>query len=165
MTAYTLSGPEAGAIAQRVRLLRRQRLLTAHQAALADVLLWTARKPGSGLLAASLAVLARLAGQARSTATEGVRRLEELGLITRIRRRVRVAWIGGGQASRQIANAYRLLAPDTETAARPAREQSLTIISVTSPPSGTMKAAVEALERRRRQVEEALKGGTPDDPH
>ena len=156
MHAYALSGREAGAIAARVRLLRRQRLLTAYEAALADVMLWTARKPGSGLLTASLAVLARLAGQARSTATEGVRRLEELGLIQRIRRRVRVAWHDGRTASRQVANAYRLIAPATETAARPGRDQSLTI-SVVETSTGAVRAAQEALAERRWKFEEALR--------
>jgi DNA-binding MarR family transcriptional regulator len=64
-------------------VLRKQGLLSQHQYGLLDCMLWQARKPGSGFLAASLAVLARLAGQARSTATEGIRRLEELGLLRR----------------------------------------------------------------------------------
>ena len=57
-------------------------------------MLWSARQPGSGVLCASLKALARLAGQGRSTAAEGIKRLEELGLIQKIRRRVRVAWGG-----------------------------------------------------------------------
>jgi hypothetical protein len=153
MSAYTLSGAEAGGIAARVRLLRRQRLLTAYEAALADVMLWTARKPGSACLTASLAVLARLAGQARSTATAAVRRLEELGLIQRIRRRVRMPWHGGRTASRQVANAYRLIALATETAGRPGREQSL-IISVIEAPIAEVKAAREVLAQRQKALEQ-----------
>ena len=158
MHAYSLSGREAGSLATRVRLLRRQRLLTAHQAALADVMLWSARRPGSGLLTASLAVLARLAGQARSTATEGIRRLEELGIIQRIRRRVRVAW-GGSVASRVIANGYRMVAVGhvpaagkfTGTDARSARNQPLRI-SILEPQIAAVKAAQEALNKRREAV-------------
>ena len=46
------------------------------------------------MLTASLKVLARLAGQGRSTVAEGIKRLAELGLISKIRRRVRVVWGG-----------------------------------------------------------------------
>ena len=116
--------------------------------------LWSARKPGSGLLTASLGCLARLAGQARSTAIEGIRRLEELGVIQRIRRRVRVAW-AGSVASRVIANGYLLLVSDTETGGRSGREQPLRI-SLVETPSAAVKAAQEALERRRRATEIAL---------
>ena len=73
----SLSGPQTGAIATRGRKLLRRRLITPHHYALLDAVLWAARKPGSATLIASLHVLARLAGQARSTVTEGVRRLEE----------------------------------------------------------------------------------------
>jgi DNA-binding MarR family transcriptional regulator len=156
MHAYSLSGPQAGQIAMRGRQLLRRRFLTPHQYALLDTVLWAARRPGSATLIASLQVLARLAGQARSTVAEGIRRLEELGLLQRIRRRVRVAWIGGGQASRQVANAYRLIVPDTESAARPAREQP-SIISIIEATSEAQRAAREALAERRRQVEEAMK--------
>jgi hypothetical protein len=155
MYAYSLSGPQAGQIALRGRQLLRRRLLTPHQYALLDTVLWAARRSSSATLIASLKVLARLAGQARSTVAEGIGVLERLGLLQRIRRRVRVAWIGGGQASRQVANTYRLIAPDTESAARPAREQT-SIISIVETPSGAVKAAREALAERRRAMEERL---------
>ena len=156
MHAYSLSGPQAGRIATRARQLLRRRLLTPHQYALLDTALWAARRPGSATLIASLKVLARLAGQGRSTVADGIRRLEALGLVQRVRRRVRVAWVRGGQASRQIANAYRLLVPDTESGTRAAKEQPL-IISVIEAPSETQRTAREALAERRRQVEEAMK--------
>jgi hypothetical protein len=156
MYAYSLSGPQAGQIAARARHLLQRRLLTPHQYALLDTVLWAARKPGSATLIASLKALARLAGQGRSTVAEGIGRLEELGLLQRIRRRVRVPWIGGGQASRQVANAYRLLPLDTESNRQPAREQTLRI-SVIESPVGTAKAAQAALAERRRTVEEALR--------
>ena len=159
MTTYSLSGPQAGQIAARGRLLLRRRLLTPYQYALLDTVLWAARKPGNATMAASLKVLARLAGQGRSTVAEGISALERLGLLQRIRRRVRVAWIGGGEASRQIANAYRLLVPDTESAARPAKEQPL-LITILETPSAVVRAAQDALAGRRRQFEEALRGVT-----
>jgi DNA-binding Lrp family transcriptional regulator len=155
MHAYALSGSQAGAIATRGRQLLRRRLITPHQYALLDTILWGARRPGTATLIASLKVLARLAGQARSTVAEGVRRLEELGLLQRIRRRVRTAWIGGGQASRQVANLYRLLPIDTGSAALPGREQTL-LISMVEAPIGAVRAAQEALKRMAQRRSEAM---------
>jgi hypothetical protein len=148
----TLSPAQAGAIATRGRLLLRRGAITAHQYALLDTMLWGARRPGSATLIASLHTLARLAGQARSTATEGIRRLEELGLIQRIRRRVRVAW-AGSIASRVVSNAYRLLAPDTETGGRPTREQT-SRISLVEAPIAAVRAAQDALAAYRDRFTE-----------
>ena len=150
MHAYSLSGPQAGQIATHARQLLRRRLLTPHQYALLDTVLWAARRPGSATLIASLKVLARLAGQGRSTVADGIRRLEELGLVQRVRRRARVAWIGGGQASRQVANLYRLMPPDTESGVRTAKEQTL-IISILETPIGAQRAAQEALKEVARK--------------
>jgi hypothetical protein len=157
MHAHSLSGPQAGQIATQGRQLLRRGLLTPYQYALLDAMLWGARKPGSATLIASLKVLARLAGQGRSTVAEGIKALEGLGLLQRVRRRVRVAWIGGGQASRQIANAYRLLPPDTESGARPAIQQS-PLITIREAPSAAVRAAAEALADRRRAFEEVMRG-------
>jgi hypothetical protein len=114
MHAHALAPYQAAQIARRGEKLLQRRLITAHQYALFQIMLWRARKPGSATLMASMRVLAQLAGQARSTVIEGLKRLEELGLIARIRRRARVVWLGS-VASRVIANAYRMIAPDTET--------------------------------------------------
>ena len=157
MHAYPLSAYEAGQLARHGRQLLRRRLITPHQWALLDTMLWTARKPGSATLIASMAVLARLAGIARCTALEGLAVLERLGLIQRVRRRVLVAWIGGAQASRQVANAYRLLVPITEAARPPAREEPLRILSMTEPPTGAVRAAQAALDARRRAIEERMR--------
>jgi DNA-binding Lrp family transcriptional regulator len=156
---YTLSGREAGDIATHARYLLRRRVITPFQHALLDVMLWGARKPGSATLIAPLKALARMAGQGRSAVAEGIKRLEELGLLQRIRRRVRVTWIGGGQASRQVANLYRLIVPHTESMRRTAKEQPL-IISILTAPTEAVKAAQEALERRRAAVAAMLGKGS-----
>jgi hypothetical protein len=153
MSAYTLSGPEAGAIAARGRLLLRRRVITHAQHSLLTALLFGARRPGSAVLVASLATLARIAGQARSTATEGIARLEDLGLLQRVRRRVRVAW-AGSIASRVVANAYRLVVPDTETDGRSAREEHLVIYTMAEAPSVAHRAAAEVLAQRQKALEE-----------
>lgn len=152
---YALSPSQAGLLAARGRVLLRQHQITTHQAALLDAMLWSARRPGSAMLTASLKVLARLAGQGRSTVAEGIKRLAELGLISKIRRRVRVAW-GGSIASRQIANAYVLRAEDTESGKQTAKIKPQVIISILSNPGPTQRAAQEALAARRRQIEEDL---------
>jgi len=146
----TLSPAQAGAIATRGRLLLRRGAITAHQYALLDVMLWVARRPGSAMLIASLTVLARLSGQARSTVAIGLRRLEELGLIQRIRRRVRVAW-GGSIASRVVANAYRLIVTDTESGGRATQEtpDSITVVEAQSAAALGARRALEEVARRR----------------
>ena len=159
MTTHTLSGPQAGQLATHARKLLQRGQLTAHQFTLLDAMLWRARRPGSAMLAASMAVLARLAGQGRSTVAEGLRALEKLGLVARIRRRVRVAW-GGSTASRQIANAYLLKAADTESSGRPAREQA-SIDTIIESPNALVCAAQEALAARRSAIEARLRRGKP----
>jgi DNA-binding transcriptional MocR family regulator len=156
---YTLSGSEAGSIAQRGRLLLRRGVITPFQYALLDAILWPARRPGSATLIASLPTLARLSGQARSTVAEGIAALERLGLIQRIKRRVMVAWHGGRTASRQIANAYRLIVPATGSGSRPAREQA-SVISIVEAPHAGQKAAQEALEAVRARRQGALAGAS-----
>jgi hypothetical protein len=136
---YALSPSQAGQLAARGRVLLRRRQITVHQAALLDAMLWGARRPGSAMLTASLKVLARLAGQGRSTVAEGIKRLAEL-------------W-GGSVASRQIANAYVLRADDTESSNRTAEIKPQTIISILESPGPAQRAAQDSLAARRRQVE------------
>lgn len=113
--ATQLTPAQASAIAKRGRKLLRKGLLTHRQYALLDCLLWSCRRPSTGAIVVSYTALQRLSRQARGTIAEGLRRLVELRLVTRIKRRIRIAWIGGGQASRQGANAYVLHLPaDTE---------------------------------------------------
>lgn len=157
MMTYALSPSQAGQLAARGRVLLRRRQITVHQAALLEAMLWSARRPGSGLLTASFNLLARLAGQGRSTVAEGIKRLAELGLIQKIKRRVRVAW-GGSVASRVVANAYRLLAPDTESGSQAAGIKPQNIIYEVRPPTTGQRAAAEALERVTERRLQALWG-------
>lgn len=154
---YALSPSQAGQLAARGRMLLRRRQITVHQAALLDAMLWSARRPGSAMLTASLKVLARLAGQGRSTVAEGIKRLAELGLISKIRRRARVVW-GGSVASRQIANAYVLWAEDTESGKRTAEIKPQNIIYEVRTPSTAQRAAAETLKRVTESRLQALWG-------
>jgi hypothetical protein len=155
MTQITLSPREAGALSRRGRLLVRHRLLTPHQFVLLDNLVWTARHPGRASMTISYCALARVTGLARSTVATGIAALERLGLLRRIRRRVLVAW-GAGTASRQAANAYVLLPPNTESAPPHAREESSSTILLTSLPLAAVRAAQAALAERRQRVEQDL---------
>lgn len=109
---------QAGAVMRRARKLLRAGEITHHQFALLDCLTWTCRPTGSDRTAVSYTRLQQLAGMARETVRNALRRFEDLGLLRRIKRRVRVLW-GGALASRQATNIYVLLAPDTEFAPRP----------------------------------------------
>jgi hypothetical protein len=112
MPGQRLSPAQAGAVAKRARKLLRRGLITHRQLALLDCLLWSCRRPDTGAIVVSYSALQRLAHVARATVAAGLRRLEELGLLSRVKRRVRVLWANGGQQSRQAASAYVLHVPD-----------------------------------------------------
>ena len=105
-------------IARRLRALRRARLITAYQFAVADTLLWSCRTPGRDEMQVSLARISELAGVGRTATVAALKRLRDLGVLSWRQTRLRVAW-SFGVASRQWRNIYRLL-PHTESAAQPA---------------------------------------------
>ena len=150
MPGQRLSPTQAGAIAKRARKLLRRGLITHRQLALLDCLLWSCRRPDTGAIVASYSALQRLAHMARATVAAGLRRLEELGLLSRIKRRVRVLWAHGGQQSRQAANAYVLRTPagDCEFSARTVIQGQETLI-MEGHDNATLRSAQEALARRR----------------
>lgn len=104
----------SGALMKRARKLVRAGRLTAKQFVILDTLVWSCRAPGSDRLSVSYQRIMALAHASRDTVTGGISALERLGLLSRIRRRVRVLW-GGGIASRQATNVYVLRPPRTES--------------------------------------------------
>ena len=154
-----LSPAQAGAIAKHCRKLLRHRKLTHRQFALLDTLLWSCRRPGSGVAVVSYGALQKLVRVARETLAEGLRRLEVLGLLSKIKRRVRVAWHNGGQQSQQATNAYVLHAPADASAehsefAGRSVPREIEIVHRVEPTPVAVAAAQEALARRRRSLEE-----------
>jgi hypothetical protein len=110
--------------------------------------------------------LERLAHMARATIAEGLRVLEHLGLIRRVKRRVLVVWHNGGRAWRQLPSEYHFTKPaDYEFTGRTDSEtQDITYVSR---PAGVVSEAVAALtavrERRRAAVAaRLLRGGQAD---
>lgn len=101
-----MSPDQAARTASHARRLLTAHILTPHDYAVLDAMLWRLRRPGRADLAAPYATIARLAGVCRDQAMRSVRKLVEIGLLTKQMRRVRVAWGRGCVASRQIANAY-----------------------------------------------------------
>ena len=157
MSGQRLSPTQAGAIAKRARRLLRRGLITHRQLALLDCLLWSCRRPDTGAIVVSYTALQRLAHVARATVAAGLRRLEELGLLSRVKRRVRVLWANGGQQSRQAASAYVLHAPagDCEFSARTViREQEILIREHQG--NAALRSAQEALAQRREAFTRGL---------
>jgi hypothetical protein len=109
---------QAGALMRRARKLLRAGHLTAKQFVLFDTLIWSCRSPMADRLSVSFTRMAKLARQARATAICGIAVFERLGLLSRVKRRVRVLW-GGSIASRQATNVY-ILHPSTEASQQPA---------------------------------------------
>ncbi len=107
----------AGGLMRRARKLLRAGRLTHRQFLMLDCMVWSCRAPNSERLAVSYSRLCALARVSRSTVAAGIAALLDLGLLAKIKRRVRVIW-GGGMASRQATNVYVLLLR-TESAERP----------------------------------------------
>jgi hypothetical protein len=117
-----MSPQQASRLAAYGRRLLTAKLLTPHDYAVMDALLWRLRRPGRWDTAAPYNTIARLAGVSRDTAIGAIHKLVTLGIVARKQRRVLVRW-GRNRAeiaSRQIANLYVFNALSTESATPPA---------------------------------------------
>jgi hypothetical protein len=142
---------DAVAIAKRARKLLRAGKITHRQLSIVDALLWCCRSPTSGGIVISYSGLMRLCHVARATIAEALRVLERLGVLSKIRRRVRASW-----RSLQATNRYVLHVPCAQSSAAE-RSFNNDSIEVRVQASGTaIVAATEALRRRREAVEAGL---------
>jgi predicted transcriptional regulator len=103
-----LSPNHAKRIAAYARGLRELRLLTPHDFAVLDAMLWTLRKPGEAVLEPKYADIARKAGVSRDTAISAVKKLVQFGLLTKAKQWVIVQWgrARGNLDARQRPNRY-----------------------------------------------------------
>jgi hypothetical protein len=116
----------AGRLAGHARRLRAAKILTCHQCAVYETMLWRLRSSGHWAFAADYKSIARLTGVCRDTVIEAVRKLETLTLIKKEKRWKKVFW-GRNRANvgaAQIANLYIFQAPITESA-RPATSKGI----------------------------------------
>ena len=141
----TMTAAEAGAIAGRARTLLRKGMLTHHQLALVDALLWTCRRAGTATARVSYGQLQTAAHLAKSTVAAGLTALERLGLIQRTKHRVLAIGANGGRVWRQLSNVYRLVVISREFVARADSkpQDSLQVVDLVS--RGEVRAAQEAL--------------------
>jgi len=130
-------------VAKRLRSLHRAGRLTHAEYAVADTLLWSCRAPGRDESQIGYRQLAKLARVAYSTVVAAVAKLVALGVMTKRKTRLRVAW-SLGVASRQWRNIYRLIAvqpvPRTESDQRPAVS-----VKVSKPASMALEMALSRL--------------------
>jgi hypothetical protein len=146
-----LSIADAIVVAKRARKLLRAGRITHRQFTLIDCLLWSCRNPITGTICVSYSALQRLCHVARDTIAEALRVLERLGVLTRIKRRVRVVW-GASIASRQATSSY-VLHPRTESSGRPVdQSESIQVLSERC----DLFADLAALAQRRRVIEGRL---------
>jgi hypothetical protein len=96
-------------ITRRLRKLLRKKLITPHQYAVADALLWSCGRAGSPDIQVSYRRLAELAGVARSTVAEAIKVVKRLGVLTWRQTRIRVKW-----RSLVWRNVYRFLTGSDE---------------------------------------------------
>jgi hypothetical protein len=152
----SLSADDAGDLIRKARKFLRKGLLTHRELALFDCMLWSTRKPGTDTAVASYTTLQRLAHISRETIAKGLRRLGQLGLMEKIKRRVRVVW-GGRVASRQATSAYRFRPIATEFGGPTVIPEIKNLSSVIgameavgkSPPNLAVEAAEAARDRVR----------------
>jgi hypothetical protein len=99
-----LSPAQASDIARRGRQLLQTGQLTHCQYSLLDALLWRCRRHGQAGACASYSALQRLCHMARETVWTGLATLQELGLIRKLKQRIRCSvtftWRQGLCASR-----------------------------------------------------------------
>jgi hypothetical protein len=154
-----LSPAQASDIARRGRRLLQAGEITHHQLALLDCLLWRCRKHGQAAACVSYSGLQRLCHMATDTVWRGLARLEQLGLIRRVKRRVRVAW-----ATRQATSLYVFRAetnaehvPLLPAATDSDERSALREIEVKEAREGTQEAQRALAEVRRRMEQRMLK--------
>jgi hypothetical protein len=160
VTGSPYSSADAAAITRRSRKLLRAGRLTHCQAVLLDTLLWCCRPHGQAAACASYDVLGRLAHLARATIAEGLRVLERLGLIQRVKRRVLVLWHNGGRAWRQLPSEY-LFPParDCEFSSWPdSKTQDLTYVSRPVGVTAEAAAALAVVRERRAAMLKKARG-------
>ena len=161
LPARRLTPSETAGIAKRGRKLLRRGTLTHYQLVLLDCFLWCCRQPGSGAIVVSYTALQRLAHMARETVARGIQALERAGLLSRVKRRVRIAWHQGGVRVRQLVNAYLLHPPAANHCefdrATVNQESSIeyTLTDVAIEASAAARAALAAIAERRRPFLEA----------
>src|SRR4051812_34764153 len=95
-------------IAAYARGLQELRLLTPHDFAVLDAMLWTLREPGHAELEPKYADIARKAGVKRDAAINAVKKLVQFGLLTKTKQWVIVQWgrARGNLTARQRPNLY-----------------------------------------------------------
>jgi hypothetical protein len=144
---------DAVAIARRGKKLLRQGKITAKTYVVLDCLLWSCRDPHSGTIRVSYTALMRLCHAARDTIARALATLQRLGVLSRIKSRVRIAWLSGVTASRQAVNRYVLHAASAESDQRTVmRSESVRI----GPSALAIEVAVGGLERVRGWMEKRL---------
>jgi len=90
--SHHLSPNHAKRIAAYGRGLKELRLLTPHDFAVLDAMLWTLRKPGEAMLEPKYADIARKAGVKRDAAINAVKKLVQFGLLTKAKQWLIVPW-------------------------------------------------------------------------
>ena len=156
--AIKLTPAEAAAVAKRGRKLMRAGRITHRQWAVLDCLLWSCRNPATGAIVVSFSGLQKLTKVARSTVSTAIQTLEQLRVLRRIKRRVRVLWHRGGQQSRQATNAYVLHPPrHSEFSSRTVFQSDRVELLYRQQQAPAERSKAEAvLAQRRKVIEEKL---------
>jgi hypothetical protein len=145
-----MSPSQAAWIAKRARKALRAGLLSHHQFAVLEVLLWEARPSGSDRATAAYSWLQKLAHASRQTVVDAIKAGMRLGLLRKIKHKTLVLWANGGRKWKQRPNEYVFDCESTQCTEYPKQVVQIHRIE----PSGSeVQAAQDALEARRRVLE------------
>lgn len=136
-----------GALMKKAREKLQKKSLRPQDLALLDAMIFRCRGPGMTKTSVSLTRLATLIGCCKQNVIGALRRLGLAGLLRKIKRRMKIPWMGG-MASRQATNIYEFLPPATESAPQTViREQSTPIPeSVLEKALGRLRGLNEAVD-------------------
>lgn len=107
---------QATSLCKKGRKLLRSGDLTPYDYTLLDCLVWSCRAPNTATCRVAYSRLQTLARMCRASVVKGIAKLVSLGLVVKIKHRIRTFWGPRMVASRQDTNEYVLKpAPDTES--------------------------------------------------
>jgi hypothetical protein len=150
-----MSPTQAAYIAKKARKAVRAGLLTHHQFAVLETLLWDARPRGSDRVNAAYSFLQKLANVCRQTVSDAIRALEQLGLVRKIKHKTLRLWANGGRQWQQRPNEYVFCCESTGQTEYP--KEVIQILKI-DPSKAEISAAQAALAERTRVIQARLLG-------
>lgn len=148
-----MSPSQASYISKRNRKALGAGLLTPHQFAVLEVLLWEARPRGCDRVAAAYSWLEKLACVCRQTVVDAIKAGERLGLVRKVKRKVLALWSNGGRQWLQRPNEYVFCCESAGQAESPKKVIQILTVEANG---AEIRAAQAAMAARVRVIQAGL---------